>query len=775
MQIIQRAINLILFLTFPILGESQCGVAPVNLGPDTTLCTGQSIVLTAGPVGLYDYYKWNDNSTLNTKTVTAAGTYSVMGAVLDSNIIENGDFELGDTLFNTNYVPGTGGTWGLLSNPGQYTITTSPNLAHNNFFSCADHTPAPGTKMLVVNGASVAGVDVWCQTVPVTPNTNYQLSVWVSNALNELTVAQLQFSINGILTGPVFTTSTLGCNWQQFFQVWNSGTNTTANLCILNQNISGGGNDFMLDDITFRSQCESNDTIVINYAPNPIVNLGPNQNICYGNLTTLDAQNPGATYLWGDSSTNSTLVVDTTGNYSVTVTNANFCSTSDQILVNFEIPKTAGADSSETWCITNPNENLNLYLSPTANSGGMWSDPNGTMGTNLTNTGNLTIAGIPGAHTARYVVYGTHCPNDTSVLNFMIHPQPSGIAPSVLSFCNTMGTTQDLSPYVQGTTADLPPFWVENSVNPSNQFSASTGILDLSSLAGGNYVFYHVLPAQAPCLNDTTQVSVQITEHPIIDFEADFYKGCTPLAVNFTNTSTYSPNSSITWTLPDGTISNQVNGFSHVFVDPICYDVNLMIVANNMCVSDSTITNMICVDPLPVADFKADYQLVFSDDPTVNFTNQSVLNSQNFWDFGDNSSSIAIHPTHQFPLGEVGNYEVILMVVSSEGCMDTTFQIIEVRDQLLFYVPNAFTPDDDEFNNVFLPILTTGFDPNSYRMIIFDRWGHTVFETRDLKIGWDGTFDQYKVASGVYGWKIEFKDEKTDERIIKTGHVNVLY
>ncbi len=753
---------------------AQCTIPPINLGPDTTLCPNQTLTLNAAANTSYTSYLWNNNTTNATRVISSAGTYSVVGTFLGPNLITNGDFESGNSGFTTNYTLGTGGSYGLVSNPGTYAIVTSPNFAHSNFTSCADHTVNPGVNMMVVNGAATPATNVWCQSVIIQPNTNYQLSAWLSNALNDINVAQLQFSINGSSVGPVFSTGTTGCNWQQFFQIWNSGTNTSANICILNQNVGGSGNDFILDDITFRPVCVSTDTIVVNYSTNPIVDLGVDQFECDGSLITLDAQNPGFNYAWTGGSSSQTLLVDTSGNYQVTVTNSNFCSSSDNVNITFETQKSAGNDVQETWCNTNGTQNLNTFLSPNSDIGGTWSDWNGTLNGQLSMSGMLNINSIPGLHEAIYVVSGTYCPNDTSLFNITIYQQPAHVNPSSLSLCNTLNDFEDLNPFVSGVTADLSPFWIESSPTPSNQFNPNTGMLELSNLNGGDYEFAYVLPAQSPCINDTSYVYISVTENPIIQFSTDVLKGCLPLDVNFVNQSTYETNSTVTWTLEDGTISTLPNGFNHQFLSPTCFDVTLSITANSLCTTQETILDMICVDPLPFADFISDLSVAYSDDPTIDFTNQSILNQTNAWDFDDLTSSVEINPTHQFPTGQVGNYNVELIVTSSEGCKDTTYKIVRVQDQLLIYVPNAFTPDGDEFNGVFLPIIAAGMDEATFQMSIFDRWGYLLFQTHDLSIGWDGTKNQKNTEAGIYIWRIQFKDEKTDEKKLFTGHVQLI-
>lgn len=749
-------------------------IPSVNLGPDTTLCTGQTITLNAALSGPYDSYKWNNNSTAPTRFVTSAGTYSVKVGKLGNNQIVNGDFESGNTGFTTGYVMGTGGSYGLLTNEGTYAVTTNPSLAHNDFNNCQDHTPAPGTQMMVVNGSGTAGTNVWCQNVPVQANTDYQFGAWISNALTNANVAQLQFSINNSTIGTVFSTSTIGCTWQQFFQTWNSGLNNSAQICILNQNVNNGGNDFLLDDITFKPICYSYDTVVVTYSAFPVVNLGADTTLCEGSSLLLDAQNAGGTYLWNDGSTNQTLNVTTAGTYQVTVKNAAQCAKTDAIVVSFEAQKHAGSDSSAVWCETNGVVDLNNLLSSGVTAGGIWADVNNGLGASLTPGGLLTVNGAVGSNVLEYVVHGTFCPNDTSNFQILVNRQPIGVNPTNLHLCNSAGSTVDLNPYTNGSIQTKNPFWTEISAFPTNQFDAPTGVLDLSLLPNGNYDFAYVLPADTMCINDTVKVSVRITENPIIAFSSDVVKGCFPLDVEFLNESISNQNSVVEWNLGDGTILPNPSIVNHTYTGIDCFDVTLTITADNLCTTTKTVSDMICVDPLPIASFNFNPQQVFSIDPTTNFENTSILNNQNFWNFDDGSTSQEVNPTHQFPIGQVGNYNVELIVVSDQGCRDTTYRIVVVKDQLLFYVPNTFTPDGDEHNNIFLPIMTAGFSPATYEFYIYNRWGETVFESKDISVGWDGTYGGSMVQNGLYTWVIRFKDDDNDEKFQFAGHVNLM-
>ncbi len=183
---------------------------------------------------------------------------------------------------------------------------------------------------------------------------------------------------------------------------------------------------------------------------------------------------------------------------------------------------------------------------------------------------------------------------------------------------------------------------------------------------------------------------------------------------------------------------------------------------------------MICVDPLPIAAFNANPQQVFSVEPQVSFDNQSTLNAQNQWSVDDGTFSSVENPIHDFPLGEVGNYAVQLIVTSDAGCKDTAMRIIYVKDQLLFYCPNTFTPDGDEFNNTFKPVMESGFDAFSFVMKIYNRWGEEIFVSNDILTGWDGTYGGKMVMNDTYVWVVEFKSDNDDNKFRYEGHVNLI-
>ena len=748
-------------------------VPSVHLGNDTTLCPGHTITLNAGSG--YSSYLWNNGATNQTKYVSnPGGTYWVKVGTVGANIVVNGDFESGNTGFTTQYTLGTGGTWGALSNEGTYAITTSPNLVHSNFNSCTDHTAAPGVNQLVVNGSSVANTQVWCQTVPVSPNTTYQFGTWVTSALTDPSVAQLQFMINGVQLGPIFSPSMNGCSWSQFTQTWQSMSVSSAQLCILNQNVSPSGNDFAIDDITFKPVCYSTDTIVVSYSTNPVVNLGPDQNVCETSLVTLDAQNPGMNYLWNTGETTQTLNVTTSGTHSVTVTNQYGCSGTDNVVVNVEALQNSGADSSDFICSTDLNYSLSTLLSSSASTGGTWESLSSSFDGTLAANGDLSLTGSAGTFDFQYVVHGTYCPNDTSAQQLIVHQQPVAAPDQSLHYCNTTGTSVDFTGYLNHPFEPITGYWTESANVPAGNFDPTTNIFDLTNVPHDNYVFDYVLPAEPGCVQDTTEIKLKVTAVPVVSFTSDVTEGCQPLEVNFTNTSTVQGNTVYNWDLGDGTGSSSNSLVNIIYEAANCYDITLTVTSDGICTSTLTQNNMICVHEVPVAAFDYGPQQVFSDGPTVQFNNQSTPHLYSAWSFGDGGTSSAENPEHEFPLGEIGNYTVELTVTTDFGCSDTVTHIIVVKDQLLYYVPNTFTPDSDENNPVFRPVLTAGMDKDDYHLEIFNRWGELVFETYDINEGWDGTYNGEEAKEGAYSWKLSFGLEDSDGKETAVGHVNLL-
>ena len=91
---------------------------------------------------------------------------------------------------------------------------------------------------------------------------------------------------------------------------------------------------------------------------------------------------------------------------------------------------------------------------------------------------------------------------------------------------------------------------------------------------------------------------------------------------------------------------------------------------------------------------------------------------------------------------------------------------------IIYYIPNTFTPNDDEHNQTFGVVFNTEFTPQQFHMTIFNRWGKPIWESYEHTDKWDGTFQGNNVQSGVYTWEINFK--LNDEPFQINGYFNLL-
>lgn len=293
-----------------------------SLGADTVLCHGQHLFMHP-PVGPLTQV-WSTGSPAWAETATTSGTYWCMATFpqVGSDLVQNGDFSEGQVDFTSDLTVGTGGTWGLLSLEGTYGISTDPSLLHSNFASCGDHTG--GGQMLIVNGSAQASANVWCQTVPVQPNTTYAFSSWImSVTVNNPAV--MAFGVNGVNLGTPLLATSNTCEWLQFYSLWNSGTATTATICINNQNLAEDGNDFALDDITFSPLCTWTDSINVTILPEaPEVEAGGDGALCPGSTADVEATLVPegwllpVNYAWSTGASTAGITVNGPGIYQVT-------------------------------------------------------------------------------------------------------------------------------------------------------------------------------------------------------------------------------------------------------------------------------------------------------------------------------------------------------------------------------------------------------------------------------------------------------------------------
>ena len=376
--------------------------------------------------------------------------------------------------------------------------------------------------------------------------------------------------------------------------------------------------------------------------------------------------------------------------------------------------------------------------------------------TNITPiTGNWTPANIntqvPGFFTYNFTPDPFQCADTASmviVINPLIIPQ--------------------FTPMPLVCQGDVPPvFPLVSNNNPGIVGSWNPPTID-SSIPGTFTFFFTPDPNQ--CADSITMNVIVVPSEPPT-FVADTLTGCNPLMVNFSTVPIAGANYTYTW---NGATIGAGPVIDYMFTAGGCHTITLQYNLQG-CLETTTYSDYICMENYPNTTFTATPNVLSSTSETINFTNTTIGATSYLWNYGDGTTSTVFDEAH-FYNGITENILVTLTGYTPLGCA-TSYQLsLPVISDPIYYVPNTFTPDQDEHNQTWFPVFTTGFDPYNFELKIFNRWGEIIWESRDAKGEWDGTYgsDGTKVQSGVYTWVIKYSNKETDDKKVVSGFVNVL-
>jgi gliding motility-associated-like protein len=711
-----------------------------NTGSTNLHCNQTQINVTAsGGVS----YQWSNglgsNSTLN---LTSAGTYTVTATAANGctdtetitiNQIANPTVTVGSITICS----GSSGT-----------LTAVPSTPGGSFV----WTQLPSNNVLPGTSASVS--------VNPTSNAIYNVQYFdVNNCPSNTAMANVVVTPTPVVN--VSGTTTI-C----------SGNNAVINA---NSSLTGAGGTYTWSPNSASTQsvtvaptvsttysvyytlngCPSNTAnhlVTVYQTPTVTVN---NVGICTGAQATLTAtpSSAGGTYSWNTSpniSTTQSITVQplSTSTYTVVYTSTNNCPSlpaSGTITVT-DIPSVQLDD-----IFVCDGQSGTLTAIPSVPGGVYsWNPDNGTTGDTYTFT--------PTANTIVSVIYSLNsCPSPVETAQVTFVPTPS-VSVSDITICqNEIGTLTAIpsSPggtYLWSTTETSP------SINVNPQVTTP----------------YSVIYFLNGCPSPQANAIVNVEPIPNVTFDVDFTEGCSPLTVNFTNTTSNTTN--CMWNLGNGATFNECDELSYTFQNSGYFDISLTTDSPNGCSNTLSLNDFISVFATPNAEFSVSSNFIDVSEPTVVVNNSSTGAFDYIWDFGDNTIiNSEYNPEPHTYEGLLENqYYIVLTAISENGCIDTTFQLIELTEDVTIYVPNSFTPDKDDLNDSWKPIISSGVDPNSYELNIFNRWGELFFKTNNYDQGWDGTFKGNEVQVGTYSYQIIYSKSGQTKKNIIVGHVNLI-
>ncbi|MBL4586413.1 MAG: gliding motility-associated C-terminal domain-containing protein, partial [Flavobacteriales bacterium] len=710
-------------------------------GPDTTICLGESanLIATGGTT-----YSWDPAAGLNDPTIAnptatplTTTTYTVTVGQPTGNLVFNGDFTQGNVGFNSDY------TYATQLNPeGLYSVVADANTVHNAFQGIGNTGNAPLDSFMVVNGAGTPNQNVWCQTVSVSPNTDYYFGSWVSTVVAN-SPAILQFSINGQTLGTPFTAPFNINNWIEFSETWNSGNETSATICVVNQNTNTGGNDFALDDISFSTICTNTAEVTVTVNPLPVADAGADQPLCVGDTTQLNATG-GGDYQWvppigltDPTSATTDASPTTTTVYTVVVTDNIGCSDMDEMTLTVNPLPNASAGPDQELCIGE-----SVILQGSGGTDYQWNPPT------FLDDPTAQLPTATAETTTTYTVTVTDinsCANeDEMTVTVNALPQIDAGVDSLICENGTIilqatgGDTYLWTPLIGLSD----PQSATPTASPQDSISYFLTGTDGNGCVNTDFVTITIFsitagPDGVICLNDSIQAFVS--------------GGATYL-----------------WT-PTAGVSDPTSGSPFLFPE-ISTAFMVTVTSEFGCVAEADVN--IDILTLPVASFEARFdpgcEGIFAD-----LSNSSENSETCFWVFGNGNSSSETDPTTTFAAG-FGSVITLYAYNNDSLCVDSTTVDYSGQwfgnDTIEIVYPNVFTPNFDGINDCFKP----GFDgrfSECYELEVYNRWGELIFQsTAGQEHCWNGrTKGGRFVPEGTYYYISKIRGYE------KAGYVTLLY
>ncbi len=460
------------------------------------------------------------------------------------------------------------------------------------------------------------------------------------------------------------------------------------------------------------------------------------------------------TYSWSTTvvNTNTNVTGLTAGSYSATVTDANGCTAIGNINITEPPPITVNISLDTTICIGGTATLTTGVGGGKAPYNYLWS----------TTEAASSITASP-AITTTYSVLVTDANNCTSIATVsVIVSDPVLVVVSGTPGSVCVGQTSLLSATASGGIGVNNYTW--------NNYAAV--LTNTMSVSPANTTVYTVSVSNT-CGVASATVEIAVNQLPAVTYSVDDPDGCPQHCVSFSNTTANA--NQLAWAFGDGGVSTQTPNVPHCYDSTGVYTVTLVVTDMNGCTGALIKNNYITVYPEPIAKFIASPQETSILAPSVQFTEQCQNTTAWAWCFGDNLLSTSSDQNPKFDYNSPGTYKVQLVATNDYGCTpDTAWLEIIVKEDYVLYVPNTFTPNGDELNDIFRPV-GMGIDIQTFEMWIFDRWGDMIFKTNNIDKGWNGHAKDgnYIAQQDTYVWKIRIVDFMGNNHAL-VGHINLI-
>jgi gliding motility-associated-like protein len=365
------------------------------------------------------------------------------------------------------------------------------------------------------------------------------------------------------------------------------------------------------------------------------------------------------------------------------------------------------------------------------------------------------------------------CFSDTLSVSAILNPP---IELEILNGLNstTLCTDQcfDMTAVTTGGNGSVVVDWFEVP-NPITSTPVNTGLnYTVCPLVTTSYYAYAYDGCNPPAYD---YFDITVFETPAVIFTVDTTSGCYPVVVNFENLTDPALVDACLWDFGNNVTQPICGTIQYTYTQLGSFFPSLTVTSPDGCVGTDTLDTPITIYGYPEIEFQWTPENVSVLEPEVQFENWTMGGTLYEWEFSTLGSSTDINPVFEFPDVDLAVFPVCLMSENEFGCRDTVCHDIVIESIFQIFAPNAFTPDFDGRNEVWLPVVT-GVDPNEYTLRIFDRWGTLVFTTNNPNQAWTGNIEngQYYTQTDTFVWRIEAKRLSDSTFEVREGYVTVV-
>ncbi len=351
---------------------------------------------------------------------------------------------------------------------------------------------------------------------------------------------------------------------------------------------------------------------------------------------------------------------------------------------------------------------------------------------------------------------------DTMYTNLVVYPKP------IPSFTFNEVCLGNLTLFNNTSTIDTgiiqSYIWLfddgtqSNDMNPQHLYNSD-----------GTYQVRLIAVSSNHCV-DTIINSVTVFPLPQIHFFAIPWEGCVPLTVRFIDSSYINSGEIVNWIWNFGTgDTSHMQNPTYTYSQVGTYTIHVIAISDKQCESNITMNDLIKVFAIPNADFTVSPEHLNPFYSTVWLTDRSSSDVVRwYWDFGDSIYSTLQNPQHTYMYSDT--FIIKLIVMNGNYCYDTAYMPIIVDPDYALYIPNAFTPNGDNFNDEFFP---KGFGIKEFTIYIYNKWGELLFTSDNMNYGWNGTYKGEECPQDTYVYKIVAVNV-FDEKKVYIGKVTLI-